>query len=60
MVQEKTPKKMTMKFETVTHIDVRGKEQFFLKLSNQGKEHLINIGKTTFEKINALLDAEGR
>lgn len=40
-----------MKFTVLKHTDVRGKELMYLKLENEGKEVLINIGVKSYEAI---------
>lgn len=49
-----------MKITTITHIDVRGNEQKYLKIQQEvgDNSHLINVGNKTFEAINALLKQE--
>lgn len=47
-----------MKHELTTkhHKDVDGKDQFFLYIGEGEKQFRMNIGKSTFEKVNALND----
>lgn len=41
--------------EAFTYKDVRGKEQMYLRITANNKEHLISIGLKTKEKIDQLL-----
>lgn len=47
---------------TKTHVDVRGKNQWFALLSNdytiEGKEMWINIGEKTYNTLNELIKQE--
>lgn len=38
----------------IKHKDVRGKEQLYLKIGNDEKNVVINIGEKTFDAINHL------
>lgn len=42
--------------EPIKHKDVRGKELLYLKLTNEGREVLINIGQRTFSDVELLLN----
>lgn len=43
------------RFSTKEHSDVRGNKLYYLELSNGQSEHLINIGKKTFDIVTSLI-----
>lgn len=47
-----------MKAELIKHKNVEGKEQLYLRLSNEKGYHLINIGEKTYKSIAELLLTE--
>lgn len=48
-----------MKIEAIKHKDVYGKEQTYIKITNNmGKEHVITVGTKTYDKVKALNDEE--
>lgn len=40
--------------EAIVHKDVLGKELYYVKISNGEHSHLINVGKTTYDKVKEL------
>lgn len=38
----------------ITHKDVKGKELYYLKVSNGSNEVLVNVGKSTYDKVREL------
>ena len=50
-----TIKKTDLKVKAVEHEDVTGKKQYYLVITNeQGENHFVNIGKSTYEKVTKL------
>lgn len=43
-----------MKVEPLEHTDVRGNKMYYLKISNNGKEYLMNVGKKTFDTVTEM------
>lgn len=49
---------MKAEVTAIEHADVREKKQLYLKISNGEETFVINIGKQTFDKINAMGEAQ--
>lgn len=47
-----------MKFEAIKHKDVKGKELLYVKVTANGKEHVINVGQKTFDAVAAILESK--
>lgn len=46
------------KVEAIRHKDVLGKEQLYLKISTEKGDYVINVGKTTIERVEELTKVE--
>ena len=45
-----------LKVEAIKHTDVRGKELFYVKVSNEKTDYLMNVGQKSYEAIKAMED----
>lgn len=47
-----------MKITTIKHQNVRGHDQYYLNLEQGDTSYMMNVGKTTFETVNKMLENE--
>lgn len=44
---------------TIKHTDVKGKETYYVKLTNsENTEHYISVGKKTYDAVKLLTDSD--
>lgn len=44
----------TLTVKAIKHTDVRGKELYYLKISNDAENFMINVGKKTYDECTAM------
>lgn len=47
-----------MEFTAIEHTDVRGNVLYYLKLKNNNKELLVNVGKKTHDTVKEMTEPE--
>lgn len=47
-----------MKIKALRHFDVKGREQFYLQITSNTKELMMNVGRKTYETITEMEQEE--